>query len=233
MTVRVLCLLHQAHSITGQVGVALQQLGVQVQIARPLVGQRLPRDLKRFDGLIVFGGPMSANDDHLEGIRRELKLIEFWLREDRPLWGICLGAQLMSRVLGAPVEPHPADQVEIGWYPLESRGLGHSQFGALSHVYQWHREGYQLPVGATRLAIGAPGAAFTEQAYSVGRRALATQFHPEMNPRMMRRWITRAADMLELPGAHPLDSHHDGMRRYHSKQAHWLKRTLRAWLSTR
>jgi len=87
---RVLCVLHQAHSTTGQVGVALKQLGVQVQIVRPLVGQRLPRDLNRFDGLIVFGGPMSANDDHLDGIRRELKLIEQWLHHDRPLWGICL-----------------------------------------------------------------------------------------------------------------------------------------------
>lgn len=228
---RVLCVLHQAHSTTGQVGIALKQLGVQVQIVRPLVGQRLPRDLNRFDGLIVFGGPMSANDDHLEGIRRELKLIEQWLHHDRPLWGICLGAQLMSRVLGASIESHPEDRVEVGWYPLHSRGLGHSQFGTLSHVYQWHREGYALPSGAIRLAVGAPDAAFTEQAYRIGRRALATQFHPEMHPPMMRRWLGRATHMLELPGAHPIESHNAGMRRYYAKQARWLKRTLQAWLT--
>ncbi len=145
MSMRVLCVLHQAHSTTGQVGVALKQLGVQVQIVRPLVGQRLPRDLNRFDGLIVFGGPMSANDDHLDGIRRELKLIEQWLHHDRPLWGICLGAQLMARVLGASVQSHPDDHVEVGWYPIRSRGLGYSQFGALGHVYQWHREAINCP----------------------------------------------------------------------------------------
>lgn len=231
MSMRVLCVLHQAHSTTGQVGVALKQLGVHVQTVRPLVGQRLPRDLSRFDGLIVFGGPMSANDDHLDGIRRELKLIEQWLHHDRPLWGICLGAQLMARVLGASVQSHPDDHVEVGWYPIRSRGLGYSQFGALGHVYKWHREGYQLPAGATRLAVGAPNAAFPEQAYRVGHRALATQFHPEMHPQMMRRWLSRASHMLELPGARPIDSHIQGMRRYHAKQSHWLKRTLQEWLT--
>ncbi|NCV52215.1 MAG: glutamine amidotransferase, partial [Gammaproteobacteria bacterium] len=81
-------MLHQAHSTTGQVGIALRQLGHQVQIVRPLVGQRIPRQIDRFDGLIVFGGPMSANDDHLLGIRTELQLIERWMRMDRPVWGI-------------------------------------------------------------------------------------------------------------------------------------------------
>ena len=100
-------MLHQAHSTTGQVGTALRQLGHQVHIIRPLVGQRIPRQVDRFDGLIVFGGPMSANDDHLQGIRTELQLIERWMHRDRPIWGICLGAQLMTRVLGGVVYTHP------------------------------------------------------------------------------------------------------------------------------
>ena len=56
---------------------------------------------------------MSAND-HLPGIRTELRLIDRWIRMDRPIWEICLGAQLMARVLGAPVYTHPNEQVEIG-----------------------------------------------------------------------------------------------------------------------
>ena len=89
---RILCVLHQAHSTTGQVGVAFRQLGHHVQIIRPLVGQRIPRRLDQFDGLVVFGGPMSANDDHLPGILTELRLIDRWIQMDRPIWGICLGA---------------------------------------------------------------------------------------------------------------------------------------------
>ena len=227
---RVLCVLHQKHSITGQVGVALKQLGVRVQTVRPLLGQRLPRDVHRFDGLIVFGGPMSANDDHLPGLRLEMQLIERWLRAERPLWGICLGAQLMARVLGSTVASHPSAQVEIGWYPVHPIGRGQHLFGGLSHVYHWHREGFVCPKGTERLAVGIPGSAFDEQAFLVGRHALGTQFHPEMHPRMMHRWLNRAGHMLDLEGARPLSEHLAGMRRYYPKQAQWLKRTLAQWL---
>lgn len=231
MKPRVLCVLHQRHSVTGQVGVALQQLGVEVQTVRPLVGQRLPRDVRRFDGLIVFGGPMSANDDHLPGLRLEMQLIERWLAAGKPLWGICLGAQLMARVLGAQVVTHPDDQVEIGWYPLRPIGCGRSLLTGLRHVYQWHREGFEVPRGAERLAVGADGSAFPEQAFRVGPQAIGTQFHPEMHPRMMYRWLHRAGHMLELQGARPLAEHVAGMQRYYPKQSQWLKRTLGNWLA--
>ena len=71
------------------------------------IGQRMPRQMRQFDGMIVFGGPMSANDDHLPGIPAELRAIERWMHTDRPVWGICLGAQLMARVLGSQVYSHP------------------------------------------------------------------------------------------------------------------------------
>ena len=230
MTQPILCVLHQAHSTTGQVGITLNQLGHRVQVVRPLVGQRIPRQLDRFSGLIVFGGPMSANDDHLPGIRTELQLIERWMRSDRPIWGICLGGQLMTRVFGGRVFTHPEDQVEIGWYPMQPVGRGQKIFRPLTHVYQWHREGFELPHGATRLASGVADGLFHEQAYCVGSSALATQFHPEMHPKMMRRWLSRAGHMLELPGANDLQNHHGGMARYYPKQSHWLKRTLNRWL---
>jgi GMP synthase (glutamine-hydrolysing) len=232
MSRRILCVLHQAHSTTGQVGIALRQLGHHVQIVRPLVGQRIPRQIDRFDGLIVFGGPMSANDDHLPGIRTELQLIERWMRVDLPVWGICLGAQLMARVLGASVYTHPDDQVEVGWYPMQTVGSGKRIFGSLTHVYQWHREGFELPCGAIRVASGSDNALFREQAYLAGRHAFATQFHPEMHPKMMNRWLMRSGHMTELPGAMQVNNHRSGMTRYYPKQARWLTRTLERWLSS-
>ena len=233
MSRRILCVLHQAHSTTGQVGVALRQLGHRVQIIRPLVGQRIPRRLDQFDGLVVFGGPMSANDDHLPGIRTELRLIDRWIQMDRPIWGICLGAQLMARVLGAPVYTHPDERVEVGWYPMQPVGHGKRIFGSLTHVYQWHREGFELPHDAIRLAAGVDGASFREQSYLVGQHAFATQFHPEMYPKMMNRWLTRAGHMLELPGALDMNNHLGGLVRHYPKQSQWLRRTLRRWLSSR
>ena len=231
MSRRILCVLHQAHSTTGQVGVALRQLGHQVHIIRPLVGQRIPRQVDRFDGLIVFGGPMSANDDHLQGIRTELYLIERWMNRDRPIWGICLGAQLMTRVLGAVVYKHPSEQVEVGWYPIDPVGSGKRIFTPLTHVYQWHREGFELPSGASRLASGVVGGLFREQAYLMGQNALATQFHPEMQPKMMNRWLMRAGQMLELSGSMNINNHRCGITRYYRKQSRWLKRTLERWVS--
>ena len=97
MSRNILCVLHQAHSTTGQVGVALRQLGHRVQVVRPLIGQSMPRQIRKFDGMIVFGGPMSANDDHLPGISTELRAIERWMHTDRPVWGICLGAQFLCK----------------------------------------------------------------------------------------------------------------------------------------
>ncbi len=224
-------MLHQAHSTTGQVGIALQQLGHQVHIIRPLVGQRIPRQVDRFDGLIVFGGPMSANDDHLQGIRTELQLIERWMHRDRPVWGICLGAQLMTRVLGGVVYTHPNEQVEVGWYPIDPVGLGKRILTPLTHVYHWHREGFELPSGASRLASGVVGGLFREQAYLVGQNTLATQFHPEMQPKMMNRWLMRAGHMLELSGAMNINNHRCGITQYYPKQSRWLRRTLDRWIS--
>lgn len=230
MSLSVLCVLQQDVSTTGQIGLALKQLGVRVLTVRPLLGQRIPRNLSRLDGLIVFGGPMSANDDYLSGIRYELVLIEQWLKIERPIWGICLGAQLMARVFGAKVFPHAGARVEIGWYPLELIGFGHRIFAPLRFVYQWHREGYELPSGATRLAKGIPSAAFDEQSYLIGKNGFATQFHPEINPKMMQRWLGRSGHMLSLLGARNSFEHNREMRSQFPKQEKWLKKTLVSWL---
>lgn len=230
MRKRVLCVLHQADSSTGQVGIALRQLGHLVKIICPLEGQSLPRQIDRFDGLIVFGGPMSANDDHLRGIQIELKLIDRWLHTDRPFWGICLGAQLMARILGSRIEKHPQELVEIGWYPLSPVGHGKHIFRSLTHVYQWHREGFELPNGAIRLASGPHECLFNEQAFMVRPHLLATQFHPEMHPRLMNRWLFRAGHMLDMAGAKPFANHQSGLRCYYPKQSQWLRSFLKRWL---
>ena len=232
MKKRVLCVLHQSNSSTGQVGIALSQLGHQVETICPLAGQRLSRQIDRFDGLIVFGGPMSANDDHLYGIRNELKIIDHWLHKERPFWGICLGAQMVARVLGSQIKEHPQKLVEIGWYPMNPVGYGKFFFRPLTHVYQWHREGFEIPSGAMQLATGASDGAFSEQAFMVGRHIFATQFHPEMHPRLMNRWLTRAGHMLELEGAQSFADHRSGLLRYYPKQSRWLRRTLDRWLSS-
>src|SRR6201991_4768466 len=141
----VLIVLHQETSTPGRVGNALRALGDALDIRRPRFGDALPETLDGHAGAVIFGGPMSANDGD-DFVRREIDWIEIPLREQRPFLGICLGAQMLARQLGATVAPHREGRVEVGYYPIRPTAAGH----ALStewpeRVYHWHGEGFQLP----------------------------------------------------------------------------------------
>src|SRR5688572_10159044 len=96
----VLIVLHQETSTPGRVGNALRALGQPRDIRRPQSGDALPDTLDQHAGAVIFGGPMSANasDDY---VRREIDWIEVPLREQRQFLGICLGAQMLAKQLGA------------------------------------------------------------------------------------------------------------------------------------
>src|ERR1700748_128420 len=150
----VLIILHQETSTPGRVGNALRALGYRLHIRRPRVGDPLPETLDHHAGAVIFGGPMSANDPD-DYVRREIDWIEVALREQRPFMGICLGAQMLARHLGAKVAPHPQGRAQMGYYPIRPTAAGHAACpGWPDHVYHWHREGFELPAGAELLAGG-------------------------------------------------------------------------------
>ena len=196
----VLIVLHQEHSTPGRVGIALKAMDVRLDIRRPGCGEVLPDTLANYDGVVVFGGPMGANDT-LDWVRREIKWLETPLAEDKPLLGICLGAQMLARALGARVFSYDDKRSEIGYYPIEPTLVGDrlclTSFPRT--VYQWHSDGFDLPHGAELLAVG--GADFPNQAYRYGPRAVGLQFHPEVTYHMMCRWTHRGAERLTRPGA--------------------------------
>ena len=133
---------------------------------------------------------MSANDRD-EYVRREIDWIGVPLREQRPFLGICLGAQMLAKQLGAPVAPHPQGQTQIGYYPIRPTAAGHAVCPNWpDHVYHWHREGFELPAGAELLAEGDD---FPVQAFQSGH-AFGFQFHPDVTYAMMHRWTTRLRD---------------------------------------
>lgn len=148
-----------------------------------------PTELSRCDLLISLGGPISANDTaDFEFIGKELEILEYRMRNDRPTLGICLGAQLMAKALGGNVSAGRAR--EIGWAPLTLTEEGQRsplQFldASLTHVLHWHGEVFSVPEGAKNLA-------FTQdcdsQAFSYGKNSLALQFHPETVPSQLERW---------------------------------------------
>ena len=167
--------------------------------------QRDPRtepDVEGYQGLIVLGGPMNVEDRHcLPHLDAELRAIEAALRQDKPVLGICLGAQLLAHVLGAPVSRH--GQKEIGWYELETTGEGRADavlgpLGERTPVFQWHGCTFGLPAGAVQLARTA---SCEQQAFRYGSNAYGFQFHLEVDDAMIERWLSLPAYREELAAA--------------------------------
>jgi GMP synthase (glutamine-hydrolysing) len=155
------------------------------------------------DLVVVLGGPVAAYQEAAYPfLRDELKLLERRLAAARPTLGICLGAQLMARALGARVYPGPAK--EIGWGALQLSEAGRN--GPLRHlagvpVLHWHGDTFDLPEGADRLASTDLCA---NQAFSCGRYALACQFHPEITGWGFERWLVgHAVEIASVPDLSP------------------------------
>jgi GMP synthase (glutamine-hydrolysing) len=223
----VLIILHQELSTPGRVGHHLRARGIPVDIRRPALGDPLPETLSGHAGVVVFGGPMSANDE-TDFIRSETDWLAVPLSERKPFLGICLGAQMLARHLGAKVSFHPEGMAEIGYYPIRVTPAARALTDSWpSHVYQWHREGFDLPQGAELLA---EGEIFSMQAFRYGA-AYGIQFHPEVTHAMMCRWTTRGHARLEMPGARPRAEHFADRPVYDSAVRRWLGEFLDHWLS--
>jgi len=224
----VLIVLHQEHSTPGRLGHALQQLGYTLDVRRPRFGEPLPATMAEHSAAIIFGGPMSANDQH-EWLKAEIDWIGVPLKEKKPFMGLCLGAQMLARHMGERVYTHPDGKVEIGYHPIIPTEAGHRLCGCAfpQRVYQWHREGFDLPRGATLLA---EGDVFEVQAICVGDSAFGFQFHPEVTYAMMCRWTVRGHDRMTLPGAKPRDAHFADRAVHDSAGRAWLAAFLDHWL---
>jgi GMP synthase (glutamine-hydrolysing) len=223
----VLIVLHQESSTPGRVGNALRSLGHVLDIRRPRFGDALPETLDAHAGAVIFGGPMSANDAD-EFVRREIDWISVPLREQRPFLGICLGAQLLAKQLGARVAPHPEGLAQIGYYPIRPTQAGLRVCPHWpDHVYHWHGEGFELPSGAELLAEGSD---FPIEAFQFDN-AFGFQFHPDVTYAMMHCWTTRGQARLELPGARARH-HHFADRAVHDvSERAWLKQFIENWLA--
>ena len=219
---RVLAILHRENSSTGRVGCLLRAAGFVVEERRPCCGDPLPHP-SSYAGVAVFGGPMSVNDP-LPFLAKEAELIERTCREGVPLLGICLGAQLLAKVLGARVDTHPEGAVEAGYYVLRATDAGRALCGAPmpDHVYHWHEEGCDLPVGADLLA---ESDGFPIQAFRHGA-AVALQFHPEVTYKMMCRWTTYGHERLAAPGDKSPREHLDGWYQHDGAVDRWTRALL-------
>jgi GMP synthase (glutamine-hydrolysing) len=222
----ILVIVHQEHSTAGRIGQILAARGYRLDVRRPRFGNPLPRTMAGHAGAIIFGGPMSANDEE-EFICQEIDWLAVPLSENKPFLGVCLGAQMLVRHLGGKVAGDPQGRVEIGYYPITPTPAGRALCSRWpERVYQWHREGIDLPAGSELLA---EGETFPVQAFRHGS-GYGLQFHPEVTHATMCRWVIRSAQRLSLPGAKPPPAHFEDRAVYDFAIRAWLADFLAQWI---
>ena len=157
-------------------------------------------------GLVVLGGPMNVDEiGRYPFLVAEVDWIQQALAARLPVLGICLGAQLLAKALGARVYPNRIK--EIGWYPIDwtAQAADDALFAgcaASPDVFQWHGDTFDLPKEATLLATSAH---CTSQAFRFSESAYGLQFHIEVTAPMIGRWLDEPVNCGELAGLDYID----------------------------
>ena len=195
-------------------------------------GEPLP-DWREFPAIVVMGGPMGAYEEgEHPWLAGEKRLLGEAVEADVPVWGVCLGAQLLAGALGARV--YPGEQPEVGLLPVELTPAASSDpvFGEAPSSFptlQWHGDTFDLPEGATLLASSP---AYPNQAFRVGR-SYALQFHIEVSLELATEWagVPAYAQSLEAtlgPGA--LDGLLAGVAEHADVTLPLARRLFGSWL---
>jgi GMP synthase (glutamine-hydrolysing) len=178
-----------------------------VSIIRLYEGDAMPA-LSAFEMLAVMGGPMSVNDKtQYAWLGPELALLREAIGARKAVLGVCLGAQMIAKALGAKV--YPAQHKEIGWFPVERVATQHALFEGIPAsfmAFHWHGETFDLPAGAVRLA---QTAALPNQVFAVGSRVLGVQFHMEATPASVKDLLDQAGNEI---GSGPFEQAPDAIR---------------------
>ncbi len=149
---------------------------------------------------------MGVYDEHeYPWLKQEKEFLIQTIDSGIRVLGICLGAQLVAEVLGARV--YPNDHKEIGWFPIApKKNTASGKVGKLlsnaGEVFHWHGDTFDLPDGATHLA---KSAACQNQAFSIGDRVLALQFHLETTRNAAQALIDHCGhEIVDAPYIQPI-----------------------------
>jgi len=191
----VLILRHMPDTPLGLFEKVLAQYGQSVTFIDVPDGQRFlpPSDIA---GMVILGGSMSVCDvDSLPYMQHELAFIQDVIEADKPVFGICLGAQLLSKALGGEVRKNPVK--EIGWTPIELSAAGQtdpilSQLPNHTPQFQWHEDTYSLPKNAVHLARTSH---CSQQAFRYKQNVYGVQFHPEVTSEFIQTWLQTSSSV--------------------------------------
>jgi len=189
----------------------------------------MPPNPDEFDALLIYGGIQSANDGPAKSyITDELNWLANWLADERPTLGICLGAQLIAKSLGASVAPHPDGIREVGFHKITPAAGAEDFLPEAAYFYQWHGEGFSLPNGCELLA---EGERFPNQAFRYRRNTVGIQFHPEVTRTVMQDWLASSGDSLSEKGAHDAKRQLEDESRYGEAMGNWCLNFVDHWIN--
>lgn len=192
---RVHWLQHVPFEGLGSIEPWLAARGHEVAMSRLYAGDALP-DPDDYDWLIAMGGPMNVDQEaEYPWLADEKRCLAAALAAGKRVLGICLGAQLMARALGAAVTPGAP---EIGWFDVELTGTAAQSpllggFPARFTAFHWHGDRFDIPDGAIHAAASEHCG---NQAFVYGERAVGLQFHLETTPESAAALIDHCADEL-------------------------------------
>ena len=188
----------------GRIASACDSAGVAYDYADLCQTGAAPPSLDGYHGLVILGGPMSANDVH-PWVAIEIALIHDAIRRDLPVLGVCLGSQLIAKALGADVSKNP--RKEIGWFDLHftpdaARDPLFAEFADRETVFHWHSETFAMPPGSLLLASSQR---CRNQAFRYGQKIYGLQFHLEVTPEMID-WMQKDENCGDVRGLEaPID----------------------------
>lgn len=196
---------HAAPEGAYAIGDALDRAGVVMEVRQVFAGDALPADLAGYGGVVVMGGPMSAQrDDGFPTRTEEVGLLEDALARKVPALGVCLGAQMLALAAGGTVYRGSAG-LEVGWGTIELTEEASDDpilAGLPRHldVLHWHGDTFDLPDDAVHLAASAR---YTSQAFRIGPLAWGFQFHLEIDRRAIGAFLGAFGDEAIEAGTSP------------------------------
>jgi len=198
-----LVLQHHDIGSPGRLGAALRDHGHRLRVLRPDLGQTLPSDLDDVEAVVALGGPQNVEDaaDKHPWLVQEMDLLRQAHEAQLPVVGVCLGAQLIAAALGGRVEK--METPEIGFVDVELTPAGQTDvvlagLAWTSPQFSHHsREVVELPEGAAPLASSQR---CRTQAFRVGLRTYAFQFHFEADAGMVRQLLRSAPEQMRKAG---------------------------------
>ncbi len=152
-----------------------------------------------YDILLILGGPMSVYQTReFPFLLKELELIRAFDKAGKKVLGVCLGAQLIARALGAKVYKGKMGK-EIGWAPISTYADFKALYPEKIDVFHWHGDTFDLPPQATLLARSE----LYNQAFRVGNRIVGIQCHLELTQEELKKWIDAYKGELASEGIEP------------------------------